>query len=104
MITVAVGLLKRFGGWLLAILSVAAAVCVAMRASRIVGKAQAETEAAHTEAKQAQEQAKSEITAAKDSAATEIGTVKGAIDVSSDVNRLDAGVAADRLRDEWSRD
>lgn len=38
--------LKRFGGWILAALSLAGALFVAMRSSRSVGKAEAKVEAA----------------------------------------------------------
>lgn len=96
--------LKRFGGWILAALSIAGALFVAMRSSRNVGKAEAKVEAAQAETKSNEEIAVREIYAARDAAKTEVETVKGANDVQTNVNRLDAGDAADKLRDKWSRD
>ena len=87
--------LRRFGGWILAALSIAGALFVAMRSSRSVGKA---------EAKRNEEIAVREIDAARDAAKTEVETVKGANDVATNVNRLDAGDAANKLRDKWARD
>lgn len=92
--------LKRFGGWILAALSLAGALFVAMRSSRSVGKA----EAAQAETKRNEEIAVREIDAARDAAKTEVETVKGANDVQTNVNRLDAGDAANKLRDKWARD
>ena len=96
--------LKRFGGWILAALSLAGALFVAMRSSRNVGKAEAKVEAAQAETKRNEEIAVREIDAARDAAKTEVETVKGANDVTTNVNRLDAGDASNKLRDKWSRD
>ena len=97
-------MLKRFGGWILAALSLAGALFVAMRSSRNVGKAEAKVEAAQAETKRNEEIAVREIDAARDAAKTEVETVKGANDVTTNVNRLDAGDASNKLRDKWSRD
>ena len=96
--------LKRFGGWILAALSIAGALFVALRSSRNVGKAEAKADAAQAETKRNEEIAVREIDAAREAAKTEVETVKGANDVATNVNRLDAGDAANKLRDKWSRD
>lgn len=96
--------LKRFGGWILAALSVAGALFVALRSSRIVGKAEANVEAAQQETKRNEEIAVREIDVAREAAKTEVETVKGANDVQANINRLDAGDAANKLRDKWARD
>ena len=96
--------LKRFGGWILAALSLAGALFVAMRSSRSVGKAEAKVEAAQAETKRNEEIAVREIDVAREVAKTEVETVKGANDVQTNINRLDAGDAANRLRDKWTRD
>lgn len=96
--------LKRFGGWILAALSIAGALFVALRSSHSVGKAEAQAEAAKEETKRNEEIAVREIDAAREAAKTEVETVKGANDVATNVNRLDAGDAANKLRDKWARD
>ena len=96
--------LKRFGGWILAALSFAVALFVAMRSAASVGKAEAKADAAQAETKRNEETAVREIDAAREAAKTEVETVKGANDVATNVNRLDAGDAANKLRDKWSRD
>ena len=96
--------LKRFGGWILALLSLAGAIFVAMRSSASVGKAEAKAEAAKEETKRNEEIAVREIDVAREAAKTEVETVKGANDVATNVNRLDAGDAANKLRDKWARD
>ena len=60
--------LKRFGGWILAALSIAGALFVALRSSRSVGKAEAKAEAAKEETKRNEEIAVREIDAARDAA------------------------------------
>ena len=104
MTAIILAMLKRFGGWILAALSLAGALFVALRSSRNVGKAEAQVEAAQAETKLNEEIAVREIDAARDAAKTEVETVKGANDVTTNVNRLDAGDAANKLRDKWSRD
>ena len=96
--------LKRFGGWILAALSLAGALFVALRSSRIVGKAEAKADAAQAETKRNEEIAVREIDVAREAAKTEVETVKGANDVATNVNRLNAGDAANKLRDKWARD
>lgn len=96
--------LKRFGGWIPAALSLAGALFVALRSSHSVGKAEAKAEAAEEETKRNEEIAVREIDAARDAAKTEVETVKGANDVQANINRLDAGDAANKLRDKWARD
>lgn len=96
--------LKRFGGWILAALSLAGAVFVALRSSASVGKAEAKTEAAQADAKRTEQIAVQQIDAAREAAQTEVQTVKGANDVQANVNRLDAGDASSQLRDKWARD
>lgn len=96
--------LKRFGGWILALLSLAGAIFVAMRSSASVGKAEAKAEAAKEETKRNEEIAVREIDVAREAAKTEVETVKGANDVQANINRLDAGDAANKLRDKWARD
>jgi hypothetical protein len=96
--------LKRFGGWILAALSIAGALFVALRSSRIVGKAEANVEAAKEETKRNEEIAVREIDVAREAAKTEVETVKGANDVQANISRLDAGDAANKLRDKWARD
>ena len=104
MTAIILAMLKRFGGWILAALSLAGALFVALRSSRNVGKAEAQVEAAQAETKLNEEIAVREIDAARDAAKTEVETVKGANDVTTNVNRLDAGDASNKLRDKWSRD
>ena len=70
--------LRRFSGWILAALSIAGALFVALRSSRSVGKAEAKVEAAQAETKRNEEIAVREIDAARDAAKTEVETVKGA--------------------------
>ncbi len=96
--------LKRFGGWILAALSIAGALFVALRSSRSVGKAEAKVEAAEEQTKRNEEIAVREIDVAREAAKTEVETVKGANDVQANINRLDAGDAANKLRDKWARD
>lgn len=96
--------LKRFGGWILAALSIAGALFVAMRSSASVGKAEAKVEAAQADAKRTEQIAVQQIDAAREAATTEVKTVKGANDVQANINRLDSGDAANRLRDKWTRD
>lgn len=96
--------LKRFGGWILAALSIAGALFVALRSSRSVGKAEAKAEAAEEQTKRNEEIAVREIDVAREAAKTEVETVKGANDVQANINRLDAGDAANKLRDKWARD
>lgn len=95
---------KRFGGWILAFLSLAGAIFVAMRSSASVGKAEAKVEAAQSDAKRTEKIAVQQIDAAREAAITEVKTVKGANDVQANINRLDSGDAANRLRDKWTRD
>lgn len=104
MTAIILAMLKRFGGWILAALSVAGALFAALRSSRSVGKAEAKVEAAQAETKRNEEIVVREIDAARDAAKTEVETVKGANDVQTNVNRLDAGDAANKLRDKWARD
>ena len=96
--------LKRFGGWVLAPLFLGRALFLPMQSSRTVGKAEAKVEAAQQETKRNEEIAVREIDVAREVAKTEVETVKGANDVQTNVNRLDAGDAANKLRDKWARD
>lgn len=96
--------LKRFGGWIVALLSLAGAIFVAMRSSASVGKSEAKAEAAQADAKRTEQIAVQQIDAAREAAQTEVQTVKGANDVQANVNRLDAGDASSQLRDKWARD
>lgn len=96
--------LKRFGGWILAALSIAGALFVALRSSHSVGKAEAKADAAEWETRRNEQIAIREIDVAREAAKTEVETVKGANDVQANINRLDAGDAANKLRDKWARD
>ena len=49
-------------------------------------------------------QAKTEAAQAKAEAKKQVEVIEAAKDVQNDVNKLDPGVAAERLRDKWSRD
>lgn len=104
MTAIILAIFKRFGGWILAALSLVGALFVVVRSSRNVGKAEAKAQAAQEETKRNEEIAVREIEAARKTAAIEVETIKGAGDVATNVNRLDAGNAADKLRDKWSRD
>ncbi len=52
----------------------------------------------------AKRQADARVVNAETVANKQVETIKGANDVKNEVNKLDAGNAADKLRNEWQRD
>lgn len=68
------------------------------------GALDANVEHAEREVERIDAAAAQKVTNAQAQAKVETETVKAAKDESDKVNRLDAGSAADKLRDEWSRD
>lgn len=94
----------KFGKWVGVIAAALAMLASIFYAGRKSGESQAKVKAAEQRIKDNEAIAVREIDAARDAAAKEVETVKGANDVHSNINRLDSGDAANKLRDEWSRD
>lgn len=94
----------RFGKWIAAIVAILGAIAAIFFAGRKSGKADEVVKNAEQRSKDNEAIAVRQVNEAREAAKFETETVKGASDVQANVNRLNPGDAANRLRDEWSRD
>ncbi|AXC34277.1 hypothetical protein P7I17_gp23 [Escherichia phage Halfdan] len=90
-------LLGDFGPWIVGIIGAIAGALGLYFGGKKAGKSEAETKHAEDKAAEAVAEAKATVEQVTES-------VKGANDVQADINRLNPGDAANKLRDEWSRD
>lgn len=90
-------LLSSAGGYIVGILGVIFALAVAWMGGRRSGKADSDTQHSH-------EKAEAAIKEAKESVEIVTETTRKANDVKSETNNLPVGSAADKLRNDWSRD
>lgn len=88
---------KRIIAYLVAIAAALAAFAIMLISAKRAGKLEAETQFAKDDADR-------RIEVAKAAAKTEIEAAKGAANEQNEANKLEPGAAADRLRNEWSRD
>lgn len=68
------------------------------------GKSKEKFKATEKEKQQIKETAKAEVVEARQLAKVQVETIKGANDVKAKINSLEPNAAADKLRDDWTRD
>lgn len=95
---------KKFGGWIAAFLGFVFALLAVIVSSKKVGKSEAEVESAKQDTKDNEAIAVRQINEAREASLKESETLENAIDEQTKINSLDSGDAANKLRDQWSRD
>lgn len=94
----------KFGSWILAALFFLGMIFSFFSASKKVGKAEGQAEAAKQKTADNEAIAVRQVDEAREAAKTEVAAIEAANNAQREVNSLEPDSAAQQLRDEWSRD
>lgn len=95
---------KKLGVWIGAAAAFALALLAVIVSSKRAGRAEAEVESAKQDTRDNEAIAVRQINEAREAAAKESETLGSALNEQNKINSLNPGAAAERLRDDWSRD
>lgn len=96
--------LSRIGATVWAWIVAAGALAASILGLYFLAKGKGKAEAEVKEAKRETERQAEDFAVQREAIETRTETVKVAENVANEVNRIEPGTAAERLRDEWTRD